>query len=162
MVHLLSPAEYQPQIQSRFESVAVNLGSVVPHGQIEHVGASSVPGADSKGDLDICLVVDGQELEKVVSTLRAIGYVEQPHTLRTNQLCMLVWDEAQREHAVQVVAAGSVFMSFLTFRDLLRSRPELVRAYNDVKRSAAMLPEDLYRQRKAEFIKNVLESSLPT
>lgn len=121
-----------------------------------------MPGADSKGDLDICLVVDGQELEKVVSTLRAIGYAEQPHTLRTNQLCMLVWDEAQREHAVQVVAAGSVFMSFLTFRDLLRSRPELVRAYNNVKRSTAMLPEDQYRQRKAEFIKNVLESSRPT
>jgi GrpB-like predicted nucleotidyltransferase (UPF0157 family) len=107
MVRLLSPAEYQPRIQSRFERVAAKLAEAVPHGQIEHVGASSVPGAASKGDLDICLVVDAQELEEVVSVLRAIGYTEQPHTLRTIELCMLVWDEPQREHAVQVVAAGS-------------------------------------------------------
>ena len=50
----LLPDEYQPAATHLFERVAEEVSRRVPDARIEHVGASAVPGAFSKGDLDIC------------------------------------------------------------------------------------------------------------
>ena len=156
----LFPAEsYQAEIAQRYADVAARLGILVPEARIEHIGASAVPGALSKGDLDVCLVVETARLEAVVRRLKAEGYVEQTDTLRTEHLCMLVWAEPERAHAVQLVAEGTSFMDFMTFRDQLRSRPALAAAYNRVKLESAGLGESGYREAKSRFIAEVLASA---
>lgn len=158
MVRVLPPEDYQACLEARFERVATRLRALVPHQQLEHVGSSSVPGAHSKGDLDVCLVVEPDRLEEVVTALLGAGYFEKFDTLRTEQLCMLLSPEGSDEHAVQVVATGSPFTNFIVFRDMLRSNPRLLVAYSQLKQKAASLGEHEYRRRKSVFIESALAS----
>lgn len=69
---------------------------------------------------------------------------------------MLGAPEGSDEHAVQVVAAGSLFTNFIAFRDMLRSNPRLLAEYNQLKQKAASLGEHEYRKRKSAFIESAL------
>jgi GrpB-like predicted nucleotidyltransferase (UPF0157 family) len=155
-LRVFAPQDYQPALEERFKVVAERLSAAVPFGYLEHIGSSAIPGADSKGDLDVCLLVPQARHEEAVGILLATGYTAQVNTLRTAELCMLIESDPALEHAVQVVAQGSSFTNFIVFRDLLRSSPQLVERYNAVKREAATFGEDAYRERKREFIEKVL------
>lgn len=154
---ILEPQQYQPQAAALFAQVQARLYRLVPAARVEHVGSSAVPGACSKGDLDICLLVPGGLLEASVRVLQQAGYVAKADTLRTSELCMLEWHAAGAEHAVQVVAQGSAFEAgFIGFRDLLCQDPALVEGYSALKKSlAGAAPQD-YRAAKARFIAQVL------
>lgn len=156
-MNLQSSDKYQKALEQRFAAVSAWLASVVPAARIEHIGSSAIPGALSKGDLDVCLIVEACKLEDVVLKLKSFGYVEQTETLRTAELCMLIDSRPSHEHAVQVVARGSQFMFFVEFRDRLRANPQWAEQYNQVKRDAAELGEQRYRAAKARFIESVLQ-----
>lgn len=148
--------EYQEKCAALFLKLQYEISSVLPFAQIEHIGSSSVPGAISKGDLDIYVGVDPQAHESAVLTLIDCGYKEKLDTLRTPELCMLV---AREDIALQVVAAGSQYEFFIRFRDLLRNNPDLVRKYNDLKLSCIGFSEKQYRLIKSRFIEEVLKNA---
>lgn len=144
-------------MERRFAGLADRLQGWFPQARVEHIGSSAIPGAHSKGDLDIALIVAAEALEACVARLSAQGYQEKRGTLRTPALCMLEWQEPGQDHALQVVAEGSEFMGlFLTFRDRLRASPPLLAAYNRLKMASAPLGEQGYRAAKAGFIEKVL------
>lgn len=124
--------------------------------QVEHVGASAVPGAISKGDLDVLALVDATIFSEACAEIKRLGFAEKPGTLRTAELCMLVPAGDEADVAIQLVAKGSEFEFFLTFRDALRAEPALVVEYNEVKEAAASLGRDAYREAKNAFIHGVL------
>ncbi|CCN38650.1 conserved hypothetical protein [Vibrio nigripulchritudo SO65] len=136
--------QYKPKIQER-----------LPDAVIEHVGASSIPGTISKGDLDIFVGVEPQRLEKAVEILGSLGFQEKADTLRTSELCMLE-TTAKEDVAIQVVAKGSAFEFFLHFRDKLRSDVSLVKQYNELKVSCEGESQKVYRAKKSAFIERVL------
>jgi len=148
--------EYQEKCSALFLKLRYEISSVLPSAQIEHIGSTSVPGAISKGDLDIYIGVDPQALENAVLALIECGYKEKSDTLRTPELCMLV---AQENVALQVVAVGSQYEFFIRFRDILRSKPDLVRKYNDLKISCIGFSEEQYRVIKSKFIEDVLQNA---
>ncbi len=156
---LLRPSEYQAEIAARFEAVRAAITALVPEGRIEHIGSSVIPGAISKGDLDVCLIVPPAQHETIVSRLTALGYLEQQDTLRTPELCMLNSPASTAEHAIQVVASGSEFEDFLQFRDALVSNPVLVEQYNAIKSQNFNLGVEQYRAAKSAFIASVLASA---
>ena len=156
---LLAAADYQPAVQALFERIEADLRSLLPRARIEHIGASSIPGALSKGDLDICVIVPAAEHAPVVELLCGRGYHVKPDTLRTPELCMLVAARelaGDQDLALQIVAQGSEFEDFLQFREALRRDPALVAAYDAVKRQHWDQGEDAYRAAKARFIESVL------
>lgn len=119
------------------------------------MGASSIPLAVSKGDLDIYIGVDSGDLESAVKILKGLGFEEKQDTLRTPELCMLE-STANDDVAFQVVANGSEFECFLAFRDKLRANPELVQQYNALKMSCTGWSQDEYRLKKSAFVEHVL------
>lgn len=155
---LLTPSEYQAEIAARFEEVRAVISALVPEGRIEHVGSSAIPGAVSKGDLDICLIVPPSAHAGIVSRLIAHGYQEQQDTLRTPELCMLNSPASSAEHAIQIVASGSEFEDFIQFRDALLEDSALVEQYNEVKSQSWSLGNESYRAAKSAFIAAVLAS----
>ncbi|HEY0886081.1 MAG TPA: GrpB family protein [Ramlibacter sp.] len=155
-IRLLTPSEYQPEAAAAFAVIARRLMGVLPSIQVEHVGASAVPGAISRGDLDILVLVDAASFDVTHAAIKRLGFAEKPGTLRTAGLCMLVPTAEQEDVAVQLVAKGSEFEFFLTFRDALRARRDLVVEYNELKERAASLGEDGYREAKNGFIRRVL------
>lgn len=158
-MRLLQPSDYQAAIGSRYVWARTQILRLLPHAVVEHVGSSAIPGAVSKGDLDICVVVAQSDHQASVHTLTAWGYTEKLDTLRNEQLCMLEWREAHEEHAVQLVAHGSPFEMFMTFRDALLTCPALVNEYNQLKLHAAHLSATEYRAAKSNFIERVLRET---
>jgi len=157
-VKFLLPDEYQPVATHLFERVAEEVRRHIPESRIEHVGASAVPGAISKGDLDVFVGVPWERFEKTVDTLERLGYSVKADTLRTESLCMLETYRYKIPVVLQVVENGSRFEMFLTFRDALRRDAALLCQYNDMKRASEGLGEECYRAKKAAFIEDVLAS----
>jgi GrpB-like predicted nucleotidyltransferase (UPF0157 family) len=141
---------------SVFDSVSSEVSHLLPDVQIEHIGASAIPGAVSKGDLDICVLVAPQAHAQAVQVLEAASYAIKADTLRTPALCMLLSPRADMDVALQVVAKGSEFEFFLHFRDALRADPALVEQYNQLKTRFATSGEERYRAEKSRFITAVL------
>ncbi|MBI3285815.1 MAG: GrpB family protein [Burkholderiales bacterium] len=157
-MQLLNPEHYQPAAALLYAEVATAVQAALPLARLEHVGASAIPGAVSKGDLDICVLVAAEQHAAAVAVLQGLGYAIKPDTLRTPELCMLQADSKELDVALQVVAVGSKFEFFMHFRDALRADPELVVAYNRVKLEALALGPVRYRQEKAKFIQQALNA----
>ncbi|MFA0265290.1 GrpB family protein [Vibrio cyclitrophicus] len=150
------PAEqYQAACNELFVRYGRDIKKLIPNARVEHVGASSIPFALSKGDLDIFVGVELGELEDVIERLTTLGFKEKLDTLRTPELCMLASTSGD-DVALQVVANGSEFECFLRFRDKLRANPALVQQYNTFKMSCEGWSQDEYREKKSDFIEHVL------
>ncbi|MEZ8018389.1 GrpB family protein [Vibrio splendidus] len=150
------PAEqYQAACNELFIRYERDIKKLIPNARVEHVGASSIPFAVSKGDLDIFVGVELGELEDVIERLTTLGFNEKLDTLRTPELCMLESTSGD-DVTLQVVANGSEFECFLRFRDKLRVTPALVEQYNTLKMSYEGWPQDEYREKKSTFIEHVL------
>ncbi|ANP78843.1 hypothetical protein A134_21120 [Vibrio crassostreae 9CS106] len=150
------PAEqYQAACNELFVRYERDIKKLILNARVEHVGASSIPSAVSKGDLDIFVGIESSELEYAIEQLTTLGFNEKLDTLRTPELCML---ESTSGHdvALQVVANGSDFECFLRFRDKLRADPELVEQYNTLKMSCEDWSQEEYREKKSAFIEHVL------
>lgn len=154
-MNFFSPEQYQVANEALFLKYASAIKNLLPQARVEHIGASAIPKAISKGDLDIFVGVDATELEINVQRLMTLGFHEKVDTLRTPALCMLESDSVQ-DVAIQVVANGSEFECFLSFRDALCSNALLVQQYNELKISCEGLSQDAYRLKKSAFIERVL------
>lgn len=154
-MRFFNPEEYQAFNEKLFLRYKSKIEEVLPDVMVEHIGASAIPTAISKGDLDIFVGVEAFELERVVQLLVTLGFQEKIDTLRTPELCMLESSSIENV-AIQVVANGSEFEFFLIFRDKLRSNMSLVQQYNELKLSCEGLSQDAYRLKKSAFIEQVL------
>ena len=155
-MRFLAAEEYQPRVERLFALVASEVRAAVASARIEHIGASAVPGAISKGDLDVFLGIERQDFDHTISVLGTLGYTVKEDTLRTESLCMLETPRYDSPVAIQIVENGSQFEMFLTFRDALRRDAALLRAYNAMKRSCEGFCEERYRAVKASFVEDAL------
>lgn len=147
--------DYQESCEELYREYKHEIKGLLPDAVVEHIGASSIPMAVSKGDLDIYVGVHGNEFEKSLALLSTLGFKEKTDTLRTRELCMLE-STSNIDVALQVVAKGSEFECFLEFRDKLRANPELVEQYNELKMSCEGLSQEVYRKKKSAFVECVL------
>lgn len=104
--------EYQPRCHTLFEHYQNKIKTLLPSAVIEHIGASSIPNAISKGDLDICISVTQTEFDGAIQKLITLNFLEKKETLRTNQLCMLE-SLNNDDVALQLIVKGSEFESFI-------------------------------------------------
>ena len=157
-MQFLLPRQYQPRLNRIFSQVAGEILQRLPDARVEHIGASSIPGAISKGDLDVFVGIRRSEFRQSILLLREIGFSEKQETLRTPSLCMLESERYGCDVAVQLVENGSRFEMFLEFRDALQRDPKLVADYNNMKRRCEALDENRYREIKSTFIERILAS----
>jgi GrpB-like predicted nucleotidyltransferase (UPF0157 family) len=149
-------SEYQDKVNILFEKVRSLLLKELPGLRIEHIGASSVPGAVSKGDLDVLVGVAQYDFYNIRLALEKLGFQEKLNTLRTENLCMLFTEEFNHDVAIQLIVNGSEFENFITFRELLRSNKTILDKYNEIKRGASILGEDEYRALKSKWVEEIL------
>jgi GrpB-like predicted nucleotidyltransferase (UPF0157 family) len=123
--------------------------------EIEHIGATAVPGCITKGDLDIVVRVDAEDFSEADRVL-ASRYGRNEASAKTDAFASFECEVSDPPTGIQLVSKGSPLDDFLPFRDLLRQDDQLVRAYNDLKQGAAHLGRDGYWQAKNMFISQVL------
>lgn len=123
--------------------------------EIEHVGATAVPGCLTKGDLDICIRVAATDFEAAESIL-ARSFQRNSGSVRNRVFSAFMDEDRTPPLGVQLVAKGSDLDFFVEFRNRLRKCETLLTSYNDLKRRYEGRDMDEYRSAKADFISQAI------
>lgn len=112
---------------------------------IEHVGSTSVKGMSAKPCIDIDVIIkDYTVFDDVVRRLESIGYIHEGN-LGINDREAFRYENKphlQTHHLYVCPQQSEELRRHIMFRDFLRSNPEAVRKYSEVKETAAQLYPD--------------------
>lgn len=127
---------------------------------IEHVGSTSVPGLAAKPIIDLDVIVAStDDVPMVIERLQALGYVHRGDLGIPGREAFYA-PEGLPAHHLYLCYQGSLGLrNHLALRDYLRSHPEAVRAYAELKqRLAAEHAHDIaaYTAGKTDLILRIL------
>jgi GrpB-like predicted nucleotidyltransferase (UPF0157 family) len=143
-----------------FEAHRREVAALLPTAEIEHVGATAVPGALTKGDVDLLVRVRERDFADAVVLLRGRYTVHQPHNWTGTLASFKAPGKSEPPVGVQVVVAGSDSDGFFgPFRDALINDPALLAEYNELKLRLDGLDYESYTERKGEFVERVLHQT---
>ncbi len=155
-VTLLAAPEYQEAAIAAYEDAELLLSAILPEARIEHVGASAVPGAVSRGGVDICVAAPPDALAEFLGVLREAGYVPLSHPAPHDRHAWLAAPPARVAVRLQLIESGSAHESAMRLRDALRADAALLARYDALKIATAPQGAAAYADAKARFIADVL------
>lgn len=160
---VISPVRIRPgsdireAAEAAFAEHRKRLTDLVPGAVIEHVGSTAVPGALTKGDLDVLVRVDADRFDAAVGKLRGAHTIHQPHNWTPTLASFVDRAAADPPVGIQLVVAGSPDdLLFGPFRDTLISDRALLEQYNALKRFHDGSDYQTYTDVKSEFVLRVL------
>jgi len=122
--------DFYGRVEEIFTDLSKRILGVAPGVEILHIGGSSIPGAYTKGDLDIQVRV---KREEYLATAEAIGKVIEPNNLELwNGELAIFRDEGQYGWKIDILMTviGSNDDNCYKFRDLLIANSSLLDKYN--------------------------------
>lgn len=134
----------------------VRIVALLPGVEVGHVGGTSIPGAMTKGDVDLVVRVSGSEVQWVIAVLREVYSVNQPENWSPIFASFKDDSSFPLPLGVQVVVRGSACDFFHWFRQRLVSDPDALARYNEVKRRHEGADAESYREAKTAFIEALL------
>jgi GrpB-like predicted nucleotidyltransferase (UPF0157 family) len=154
-MELRPEAATRAEVAELFAARREELEALVPGAEVRHIGATSVPGSLTKGDLDILLSVPVERLGAVVEVLETRLAINQPEIWSATFASFEERPAGPIAVGVQLVASGSPDEAmFIRWRDLLIADPDLLRRYNELKQGAAGGDRDHYIAAKGRFIES--------
>ena len=153
-------AEIETAVAAALDVHRARLGAALPAAEIEHVGSTAIPGALTKGDLDLLVRVPAARFEAAVATLRGLYAVHQPENWTPTYASFADAAAADPPVGVQLAVAGSGDdAQFGPFRDALIASPALLEEYNALKRGLDGADYAHYTDVKGAFVERVLAAS---
>jgi GrpB-like predicted nucleotidyltransferase (UPF0157 family) len=159
----MAPVRIRPEEQIRdavvaaFEAHATRFRARLPVAEIEHVGSTSIPGALTKGDLDLLVRVEATEFDAAVRTARDVYDVHQPENWTRTYASFVDPEATDPPVGVQVVVRGSGDdRPFGPFRGAMIADPGLLAAYNRFKLEHDGEGYERYTEAKGVFVEQVL------
>ena len=131
--------------------------------RIEHVGSTAVPGLSAKPIIDLDVVIrDSSAFHAAAAALEAIGYQHEGDLGIAGREAFRYdgKDHLQKHHLYVCAQDSAELKRHLAFRDYLRTHPEAVREYSQVKEEgAALYPYDIdgYIEHKTPFIRRIYQ-----
>jgi uncharacterized protein len=137
------------------DAVACALRSLGVVGELVLTGGASVPGALTKGDIDLHLRVQPGAFSEVIARLRAAYPVGSPQSWAAT---LAVFDvPAPRPTGLAVTPVGSEHdRRFCLTWQALRRDPALLARYNELK--SATVGTDDYEHRKSAFFSAIVDA----
>jgi GrpB-like predicted nucleotidyltransferase (UPF0157 family) len=152
-IELVREEEIRERVAAIFARRREELEGLVPGARVEHVGSTAVPGSLTKGDLDICVIVEGEEFEPASRALAQRFRIHQPENWSPTLASFTAPLEDGIDVGVQLVPAGSPDeRAFVGWRDRLRADPQLRARYDELKRRHRADGMDAYRAAKEQLI----------
>jgi GrpB-like predicted nucleotidyltransferase (UPF0157 family) len=159
----MSAVRIRPEAEGRANAIAAfhrhrgEIRRLLPYAQVEHVGSTSVPGALTKGDVDLLVRVDPERFGDTVERLRERYAVHQPENWTATYASFVHPSERRPPVGVQLVVAGSPEESlFIPFREALIADRELLSRYNELKARHDGESYERYTSLKGRFVEDVL------
>ena len=152
--------EIQDIARAAFDAHRRDLVALLPTENVEHVGATAVPGALTKGDVDLLVRVSERDFADAVLILRERYLVHQAHNWTRTLASFTAPGTSEPPVGVQLVVAGSDADGFFgPIRDALINDPALLAQYNELKLSLDGLDYESYTERKGVFVERVLRQA---
>jgi GrpB-like predicted nucleotidyltransferase (UPF0157 family) len=145
--------ENREAVAAAFEEHREAIAELLPAAQVEHIGATAVPGALTKGDLDLLVRVPGSDFEAAAGALRGRYAVNQPENWSSQFASFEQEPAGEIPVGVQLVIAGSRDDAlFVEWRERLRGDAQLLERFNAFKRGQTDAGPGEYIEAKARFI----------
>lgn len=130
----------------------------IPYVQVEHVGGSSVPGMNTKGDLDIQIRVESGDFDKALHSCDLI-FTRRYEDLWTEEFALFSDPEQKIKIDIMLTVKDSAYDSFFKIRDAMIQDPILRERYVYLKNQYSDFLSDEYRKAKDIFFRE-LEAEL--
>jgi GrpB-like predicted nucleotidyltransferase (UPF0157 family) len=155
-VNLKPVSELLPQTERLLSRVMVQLAALLPDAELHHIGATALPGAVTKGDVDLLVRVSPALFPAAVESLRRHFAVKQPDNW--SAAFASFGDDTGHELplGIQVVVKDSEEDFLLFLRDYLIANPDALAEYNRLKRAHALDGADGYWKAKDAFFSQIL------
>ncbi|MEZ4885586.1 MAG: GrpB family protein [Chitinophagales bacterium] len=166
--------EYNPDWKLQFEALKACIARPMKglFLAIEHVGSTSVEGLAAKPiiDMDIIIAEEGEVLQQMIGKLAEMGYIhrgdlgiEGRHAFKrqSDSVPFCNFNQTWQDHHLYVCKKGiPSLQNHLLLRDYLRTHPESVIEYGELKKQlATKYPYgiDSYIEGKTAFIVDILQ-----
>lgn len=156
-VALLAPDQYRDAAAAAYEDAELLLASILPDARIEHVGATAVAGAHSRGDVDICVAVPRGAFDEALGVLVEAGCLQRSQEDAADRHAALAMPTAPWPVMLQLIETGSGHESLMRVRDALRAHAALLGRLNAAKAGAAVQGEAAYATAKAQFFEALIK-----
>ena len=130
---------------------------------IEHVGSTAIPGLGGKGIIDIAIAVHKQDMDATLQELQALDYEFRPSFSTPDRLYFVIdlpdpQEGNRRYHIHLTYPESNDWIGFIGFRDYLRTHPESVQEYAELKEKAALEADQkgaVYRKIKEPIFQKI-------
>lgn len=155
-VDLKPVSEVLPQAERILNRVFAQLAALLPDAELHHIGATSLPGGMTKGDVDVLVRVSAAGFPAAVATLRRDFVVRQLDNWTAAFASF--GNDAGHELplGLQVVVKDSEDDFLLFLRDHLLANPDVLAEYNRLKTAHAQEGAEGYWQAKDAFFRRIL------
>ena len=134
---------------------------------IEHVGSTAVPGLGGTGIIDIGIAAKKEDMKALSQQLQSLGYEFKTAFSTSDRLYFINFlpdteEGTRRYHLHLTFLESDDWKGFLVFRDYLRTHPEALQEYAEIKKQAALEANqegDRYRKLKEPMFKKISDLS---
>lgn len=130
----------------------------IPYCEVEHVGGSSIPGINTKGDLDIQIRVTGEDFNNAIVDCQKIFTVKYQE-IWTDEFALFGDLNQAIKIDVMLTVKGSAYDNFFLIRDAMIADKKLQIRYNELKEHYPDFKSEEYRKAKHVFFRQ-LETEL--
>lgn len=145
-----------PTVERVLDGLARRLSAILPHDPPHHVGGTAVPGAITKGDVDVALRIPAPRFEAAVGALGRHFAIKQRENW-TPEFASFGDDVTyELPVGIQVAIEDSVADVLVYLRDYLLANPPALIEYNALKVAHAERGPADYWKAKHEFFTRIL------
>jgi GrpB-like predicted nucleotidyltransferase (UPF0157 family) len=158
----VAPVRIRPEAEGRAAAHAAyalhrrNVLAALPDAEVEHVGSTAVPGALTKGDMDLLVRVRPERFKAATSKLQGLYAIHQPDNWTESYSSFVDPTAANPPVGIQLVISGSPSDVLAQFRDALTWDCALLASYNALKQSLDGEDYERYTNIKGAFIERAL------
>jgi GrpB-like predicted nucleotidyltransferase (UPF0157 family)/ribosomal protein S18 acetylase RimI-like enzyme len=154
--------ELRPVVALAIQRQTDRLGRLLPGAEVDHIGATAVPGALSKGDLDLMIRVPEPAFDDAVAALDSEYQRNHSEEWTPSLASFIEAPEVDLPVGVQLVVAGCIAdRAFGGWRDRLRADSRLLADYNGFKTEHADDDYEQYTEAKGRFIERAIRDGVP-
>lgn len=146
----------KPTTSEVLTKVRTRVHATLPAIEVHHIGSTAIPGALTKGDLDVVLRVESHEFRSTIEKLRVAFSVKQPENWDPYFASFGNDTDFGISVGVQLVIKDSQADFFLFVRDYLISNPATLAAYNQAKQQSATRNVRVYRAAKDRILAQII------
>ena len=148
--------ELRPQVEAILSQLFARVAELLPNAECHHIGATSIPGAVTKGDIDILVRVSAGGFESAKEVLGKHFEIKQAKNWTTNFASFGDDSTYAMPVGIQLVVRDSELDFLRYLRDYLIEHPAAAEEYNRIKQANAAFGPERYWQEKDKFFATIL------